>query len=527
MKYMFMSHDVHSYEVYKPLPDMVSPPWQIPSPNLSPHPHPRSDQLEAEQDSEWIHISTYFRDGGTRELIMEYANTVTADRATFLFDYPNAEPGSLEMDLIGLHNPQGKSTMIYKTIQDSIDIELYNTVTNLNLDGRPLLHVMGDGNEPIPSPAKFFKRTQEPPRNEHGHIFCDHDECSRNSQPPTFRRLYEWKHMDKHDRPYVCKEPGCETSHGFTYSGGLLRHQWEVHRKGTSARKPLFCVYPNCNRHSGAGFTRKENLEEHIRRRHVGGVAEEFSKICRSSTVLGVRGSEIGSSDSTSRFSLRPRERRSRKWDLPIRIGNRQIRAIPDTGSDINAMTIQLAQSLSGEIRLGSEDLAVITLANDVEVTSIGSITVDCSFAEDRGAVIAEEFHVFPGLAGGVQALMGRPFLDRTETMTRHRHRLRERAQGTGTLPRVMHTALQKRRFPCYVGSSFVLANADTTGQHGRYPPFLHLMAGRRSPVLRVGQYGHEGNNLRCCAVKTPAWRRAARPRPRRGSTRRSEDVGG
>ena len=114
------------------------------------------------------------------------------------------------------------------------------------------------------------RRTQEPPRNEQGEIYCNHEECLRNPQPPTFRRVCEWnKHMDKHDRPYVCKEQGCEKIQGFTYSGGLLRHQREVHKKNASARKPLFCPFQNCNRHSGTGFTRRENLNEHIRRRHV------------------------------------------------------------------------------------------------------------------------------------------------------------------------------------------------------------------------------------------------------------------
>jgi hypothetical protein len=33
-------------------------------------------------------------------------------------------------------------------------------------------------------------------------------------------------------------------------------------------RKPLYCPEPNCKRNSGSGFTRKENLHEHIRRVH-------------------------------------------------------------------------------------------------------------------------------------------------------------------------------------------------------------------------------------------------------------------
>ena len=75
--------------------------------------------------------------------------------------------------------------------------------------------------------------------------------------------------MDKHDRPYKCQEPGCDKVQGFTYSGGLLRHQREVHKMNTSTKKALMCPYPDCNRSSGHGFTRQENLKEHLRRRHM------------------------------------------------------------------------------------------------------------------------------------------------------------------------------------------------------------------------------------------------------------------
>lgn len=75
--------------------------------------------------------------------------------------------------------------------------------------------------------------------------------------------------MDKHERPYKCNEPTCEQNPGFTYSGGLLRHMREVHKKGVGpTRRPLYCPHANCIRSTGEGFTRRENLEEHLRRRH-------------------------------------------------------------------------------------------------------------------------------------------------------------------------------------------------------------------------------------------------------------------
>jgi hypothetical protein len=74
--------------------------------------------------------------------------------------------------------------------------------------------------------------------------------------------------MDKHDRPYKCNVKGCEKLQGFTYSGGLLRHEREVHKMHGGTKKSLFCPFADCKRSSGSGFTRKENLAEHVRRVH-------------------------------------------------------------------------------------------------------------------------------------------------------------------------------------------------------------------------------------------------------------------
>ncbi|ORY19505.1 hypothetical protein BCR34DRAFT_552253 [Clohesyomyces aquaticus] len=124
----------------------------------------------------------------------------------------------------------------------------------------------GDENDDLsPRRNHAYKRSEEPPRNREGKMFCKHKECTNM----TFDRKCEWsKHMDKHDRPYKCNVKGCEKLQGFTYSGGLLRHEREVHKMHGGTKKSLFCPFTDCKRSSGAGFTRKENLAEHVRRVH-------------------------------------------------------------------------------------------------------------------------------------------------------------------------------------------------------------------------------------------------------------------
>lgn len=100
-----------------------------------------------------------------------------------------------------------------------------------------------------------------------GKFHCTQSECK--DEVRAFTRKCEWnKHMDKHERPYRCPADGCENLPGFTYSGGLLRHEREVHGKHGGPRNTVNCPHPNCKRHTGKGFSRQENLNEHLRRVH-------------------------------------------------------------------------------------------------------------------------------------------------------------------------------------------------------------------------------------------------------------------
>ncbi|KXT03974.1 hypothetical protein AC578_9323 [Pseudocercospora eumusae] len=121
------------------------------------------------------------------------------------------------------------------------------------------------GDDFSPRGSRAFKRA-DPPVNAMGKYICTYsEECTDQ----MFDRKCEWsKHMDKHDRPYRCPHPSCAKLQGFTYSGGLLRHEREVHGKHGGPKAQLMCPHPTCKRHSGKGFTRKENLNEHLRRVH-------------------------------------------------------------------------------------------------------------------------------------------------------------------------------------------------------------------------------------------------------------------
>ncbi|KAK4679311.1 hypothetical protein QC764_203070 [Podospora pseudoanserina] len=111
------------------------------------------------------------------------------------------------------------------------------------------------------------KPHREETKNHEGKFICTYPSCGEETR--TFSRKCEWnKHMDKHDRPYKCLALGCEKLPGFTYSGGLLRHEREVHQKHGGPKNSFNCPHQNCKRATGKGFSRQENLNEHLRRVH-------------------------------------------------------------------------------------------------------------------------------------------------------------------------------------------------------------------------------------------------------------------
>ena len=136
----------------------------------------------------------------------------------------------------------------------------------------------------------------------------------------TFTRACEWhRHMDQHERPYKCREQSCQQLLGFTYLGGLLRHNREVHKENMGMKnyltRILYCPFQNCDRNtsSGHGFTRQENLNDHIRRRHPN---KELPK------VLNLRG------QTTSRTRVRQLQAALQQRDKRIAVQEQLIQSL-------------------------------------------------------------------------------------------------------------------------------------------------------------------------------------------------------
>lgn len=92
--------------------------------------------------------------------------------------------------------------------------------------------------------------------------------------------------------------------------------------------------------------------------------------------------------------------------------------------------------------------------------TAIGYTHVPCAFQDNSQQQVNSRFWVFPILI--VSLLVGRKFLESTETLTRFRHRLQKLILRAGIALRVLHLEAPKWRMNCTVDGRATLANPDT-----------------------------------------------------------------
>lgn len=107
------------------------------------------------------------------------------------------------------------------------------------------------------------------------------------------------KHQNKHERPYKCTISSCTRTQGFTSKSDQIRHERTVHKtlhggigmQGSTSNETLFfCDELNCKRGPGNenfGFTRKDNLMDHVRRRHGGVLASSRASLRRGEGASG------------------------------------------------------------------------------------------------------------------------------------------------------------------------------------------------------------------------------------------------
>lgn len=162
-----------------------------------------------------------------------------------------------------------------------------------------------------------------------------------------------------------------------------------------------------------------------------------------------------------------------RSVTLPICIGTESITAIPDTGSDENAISSAYAKKIGLHVQTHADSPASFQLANGRFIQSSGIASATCSFRKglNKQSGTAIFFNVFPELA--VPVIIGRAFLQATETLTRHIDRLdiSIHQRPPSVPPRILHLNHPVQRLRCYLNVNLVYANADTGAEMNLVSP--------------------------------------------------------
>ncbi|KAH7324250.1 hypothetical protein B0I35DRAFT_423796 [Stachybotrys elegans] len=176
---------------------------------------------------------------------------------------------------------------------------------------------------------------------------------------------------------------------------------------------------------------------------------------------------ETFSSSSIPTFKQRRSRHVRKRLGLPLLVRRStvaiEVMGCPDSGSDTNIMSLELATQLGLELRQPGENGDRFSLANGKHVRSIGQTSAKCSFLNDSspGSPLLEcIFNVFQTLA--VPMILGMEFLLETETLTKHTDRMVEQLVPAMQSLRVNSIGKPRQSLVCRLDRHIGCANIDT-----------------------------------------------------------------
>ncbi|KAK8091517.1 hypothetical protein PG997_001878 [Apiospora hydei] len=165
-------------------------------------------------------------------------------------------------------------------------------------------------------------------------------------------------------------------------------------------------------------------------------------------------------------FKGRRRHERKR-LGLPIlfegQLSNVATVACADTGADSNIIAYEMAKSLALPILTADDGVKEFQLANGKVVKSIGTVSSNCDLAPGQPSMLAGLacfFYVFETLA--VPLILGMPFLEETETLSKYRDRFVEQTVPFGLTLQFNLIGSPARSLLCTLGGEWATANTDS-----------------------------------------------------------------
>jgi curved DNA-binding protein CbpA len=152
--------------------------------------------------------------------------------------------------------------------------------------------------------------------------------------------------------------------------------------------------------------------------------------------------------------------------------------AVPDTGSDENAMDWETCKLL--RLSLNRSRRREFQLANGKPFKSMGQVIVPLAWGTSSyrySLTFPVVFNVFSRLASPV--ILGKEFLDETETLTTHQYRLAWREKDDKRQLKIMHLNRPGSRIQCTINGLAALAHADTGAEMNLVRPSFGYKLGR------------------------------------------------
>jgi hypothetical protein len=149
-------------------------------------------------------------------------------------------------------------------------------------------------------------------------------------------RIFRRHTERKHDRPHKCPITGC-TSEGFGTKVDLDRHLKAVHQD-----HHLFCPVEGCNRAETApvkkSFHRRDNLDDHVRRRHPTMATSNIASATLPSSWLETPVNSIAEAS----LETRPIAKRRRESSPPGDKENYQAKRIKQLEKELEGLRAEL-----------------------------------------------------------------------------------------------------------------------------------------------------------------------------------------
>ena len=151
---------------------------------------------------------------------------------------------------------------------------------------------------------------------------------------------------------------------------------------------------------------------------------------------------------------------RRRRLELPVGINGIQHSSIADTGAAENIMDLETVHKLGLPLSTRPESILKFSLCDGRVVRSIGKTVAQVTFVKGKPTPTQCFFYVLEKCA--VPLIMGKKFLETTQTLTKYKHRLQERLASLGRFSRILEIGSSSQRMSCFLDGKDVLVNPDS-----------------------------------------------------------------